>query len=377
MRLLFLMQGRSPADHPGYVDACRRLEAEGVLTACQILPYYGLAEQGGWPAVWHEALGKARSMAADAVFLHYFHGPIPNPAGFIGALRDLDSRPTIAVSSGDPFGRFFGRLPASFRTAARLADITFLTEMGGLARDLARAGAPRVTLMPNGYCQARFEQPFDAGRYRPDYDIVIIGNRPRVRNPARHQFLAGWLRVRQAAALQRRYGRRFALFGTGWAGWPSAQGPVAYTQQHEVYRRARVVVGPFPNGRMDYYMSDRTSTAIRSGIPFVEARIPRIDRIFQDGRHLFLYRGRRELLAICDRLLEWSDQQRLDFGRQAAADIAARHTQYHRMRAMVGTIGDLRRALSAGLPGPAPRLDFFLPDVALSDELPYATAGWP
>ncbi|HEY0835735.1 MAG TPA: glycosyltransferase [Azospirillum sp.] len=376
MRLLFLMQGRAVADHPGYDDACLRLQAEGVLTAYRALPYYGLADSAGWDGVWREAVRAARDMEADAVFLQYFHGPVPDPAGFIGALRQLPSRPLVAVSSGDPFGRFTGRLPASFRTAARLADVTFLTEMGGLARDLARRGAPRVTLMPNGYCQARFDEPFDTADYRPEYDVVFIGNRIHVRNPTRYLFLSAWQRKRQVAALQRRYGRRFALFGAGWEGWPSARGPIPYAQQHAVYRKARVIVGAFPGGHMDYYMSDRSVTAIRSGIPFIDVRVPRVDRIFGEGRHWFLHRGMGDLLATCDRLLEWSDQERLDFGQRAAGEIAARHTQYHRMRAMAAILRDLREARLAGRAPPPPHLDYFLPEVNLREEMGYATAGW-
>jgi hypothetical protein len=377
MRLLILAQGRGIGDQPGLHDAARQLLQHGVLTAAHTIPY-GAAERQGWAAVWDEAAAAVRDMAADAVLLQYFHAPMPDPTAAIMRLRSSPSAPVIAVTSGDPFGRFLGRPPASLRIGARLADLTFLTEMGAVARALVRGGARRVTLMPNGFCQVRFDSDLDEKSYRPDFDVVFVGNRIAVRNPARYLFYAARQRERQVLALARRYGARFALFGAGWEGWPGAQGAIAYDQQHEVCRRARIVVGPFPNGRMDYYMSDRAAIAIRSGIPLVDVGVPRVDRIFEDGRHWILHRGLRDMAAACDRLLEWSDAERLAFGRRAASEIAARHSQYHRLRAMVQTIAEVRRERLGTLPHPAsPVLDYFLPGTDVSAERAFATAGWP
>jgi len=375
VRLLLLMQGRTIADHPGYDDGCRRLRNEGSLSEYRVLAYSGLAERLGWEGVWQETITAAREMAAEVVFLQYFHGPTPDPSAMIAALRRLPSRPVIAVSSGDPFGRLLDRPPQTFRTAASLADATFLTETGGLARDLARTGA-RTALMPHGFCQARFDPPAAMRPVQAEFDVVFIGNLHRVRNPARRMFWSALQRRRQVAALQARYGRRLALFGSGWEGWPSARGPLPYDEQFSACRRARVVVGPYPNGGMDYYMSDRPMITIRAGAPYVEPRVPRVDRIFQDRRHWFLYREPSELLALCDRLLEWSDEERYAFGSAAAADIAARHSQYHRLRAMLATLADMRTALMAGQRPPPPRLDFFLPGVDPQAEMAFATAGW-
>lgn len=369
------MQGRTIADHPGYENACQRLQDDGLLSACRILPYYKLAEESGWDGAWQQTIRLARDMDADAVFLQHFHGPIPDPTATLSALRRLPSRPVIAVSSGDPFGRLLDRPPRSFRVAAAMADATFLTETGGLARDLARLGA-RVALMPNGYCQARFEQPATPDPAGPEFDVAFVGNLHRVHNPTRRMFWSARRRRQQVAALQRRYGPRFAVFGSGWEGWASARGPIPYDQQVAICRRARVVVGPWPNGGMDYYMSDRSVTSIRSGTPFVDAYVPRVDRIFEDGRHWFLFREPRGMLAHCDRLLEWSDDERRAFGSRAAAEIGARHSQYHRMRAMVGTLADLRAAILSGRRPPPPRLDYFLPGIDPQAEAAFATAGW-
>lgn len=377
MRLLFMLQGRVPADQIGFVDGCARLKADGSLADYRILPTYGLAEAGGWPHAWREALNAAAAIGADAVMLQHFHGPIPDPTDFIAALRALPTRPVIAVTAGDSFGRFFGSAQPSFRTASRLADVTFTIEFGSLMRHLVRCGSRRVTLMPHGYCQVRFETPPpDPADYRPDYDVVMVGNLWHVRNPLRAMFHAARARRRQAEILQSRYGRRFALFGRGWEGFPSARGPVPFDRQHDVLRKARVIVGAHHLGHSTYYMSDRSALSIRSGIPLIDVRMPRIDRIYRHGEHWFLYRGEEELLATCDRLLGWSDDQRLAFGRRAAEAVVDRHSQHARLRSMTRIMGDIRRDLLAGREPAPPVLDYLLPETDAAAELTHATMGW-
>jgi len=376
MKLFILMQGKQVCEMAGVDESLKRLSSEGVLTGYQALPYYGSAAEIGWPATWEKALEQIRHMQADVVFLQYFHGPIPDPTGFIETVKQLPSRPTVVTSSGDGFGRFTRRPPASLQIASRLSDLTFATQMGGVARDLVRGGARRMTLMPNGYCQVRFNTDLDPAQHDPEFDVVMIGNHWRNLNPTHFMFYARMQRYRQVAALFKRYGKRFGLFGQGWQGVPGAQGPIPYDQQVAVMRRARVVVGAFPHSAMDYYTSDRAQITMRSGIPYVEFYMPRTEKLFLDGEHWHLVRNIRGMLAQCDRLLGLGDAERLALGARAAAHMVAGHSQYHRSRLMVEIIGQVRKAGLAGTPTPLPRFDFFAPDIAREREWPHAALGW-
>lgn len=375
MRLLFLIQGHKVEDHIGFHDGCLRLLAEGHLHAYRPLPYFGTAATHGWDGCWEQALRLAREIDANAVFLQHYHGAVPNPTKFIKAVRALPSRPLVAVSSGDSFGYPFCT-PHSLRRAASAADITFVTEAGGYARALARHGARRVVLMPTGCCQVRFSRPLDRAAWAPDSDLVFVGNLLSVRNPFRYALPAARRRHALVDALWRRYGKRLAVYGHGWDHLPSARGPIAYGQQHDAMRRSRVVVGGYPGGYHDYYMSDRVPTAISSGIPFIDYHIPRVDRIFRDGEHWFLHRDAAGLLALCDRLLDWSDAERLSFGQRAATMILDHHTHYHKMRDMVKIMADLAAALAAGRTPALPHLDFFLPEVDQVGEARHAVVNW-
>lgn len=376
MRLFVLMQCRMVSEAVGVDESFRRLLSEGVLSAYEALPYYGSAEERGWPATWEWALHQIRQMRVDVVFLQYFHGPIPDPTGFIETVKQLPWHPTVVTSSGDGFGRFTRRPPASLRIASRLSDLTFATQMGGVARDLVRGGARRVTLMPNGYCQVRFDTDLDPARYNAEFDVVMIGNQWQNNNPTHFMFYARMQRYRQVAALFKRYGKRFGLFGQGWERVPGAQGPIPYDQQVAIMRQARVVVGAFPHSSMNYYTSDRAQIAMRSGIPYVEFHMPHTETLFLNGEHWHLARSIRGMLGQCDRLLGLGDAERLELGGRAAAHMVAGHSQYHRSRLMLEIVAQVRKAGRAGTPTPMPQLDFFAPGVRLEDEWPHAVLGW-
>jgi hypothetical protein len=377
MRLLVLYQARDAArDQPGYYDGFEQLVAEGVLEAHGAIPYYGLAEERGWATLWDETYSTAQKMNADAVFLQFFHGPIPDPRDGIIRLRGLPSKPALFTSLGDPFGRWTKRVPRSYRIASQLADVNFLTGMGYLARQLARRGTRNIVFMPNGCCQMRFSAMLDQTTYSPDFDVVFIGNRISSRNPLSHFFWTAQRRREFVVLVTKRYGRRFGLFGHGWTCNPSWQGPIPYGCQHSAHRRGAVVLGGMPNGYHEYYTSDRALIAIASGIPFVDYAVAGVDLLFHHGKDWWLAPDTQGMMRWCDHLLSLSQEERLRLGGCAREHILTFHTQYHRCREMVNIVRDLRAARSRGTTAPRPQLSFLRQETNLLSVYPAAVVNW-
>ncbi len=377
MRLLVLYQARDSArDQPGYYDGFERLIAEGVLEAHNAIPYYGMAEERGWPAFWDEAYAAARKMDAEAVFLQFFHGAIPDPAGGIERLKSLPSKPMVFTSLGDPFGRWTKRVPRSYRVASKFADVNFLTGMGYLARQLARQGARNLVLMPNGCCQVRFSAMLDQTTYSPDFDVVFVGTRMFPRNPLGHFFWTAQRRKEFVALVTKRYGCRFGLFGHGWTGNPSWQGPIPYDCQHSAHRRGAVVLGGMPNGYHDYYTSDRVFIGIASGIPFVDYSVVGVDLLLHPGREWWLAPDIHGMIRWCDHLLSISKEERLRLGGCARKHILTFHTQYHRCREMVDIVQNLRAARSRGATARRPKLSFLRQESSPSSVYPATIVNW-
>lgn len=340
-----MYQADRPAiDHPGYFNGFERMVAEGKLEEHRGLGYVGIAMREGWKSVWDRACDLAREMEADAIFLHFFHVPMPDPAEGIRRLKTLPTRPIIFCSLGDPYGRWTRRVPRAFRTASALSDITFLTGMGYLARQLMVAGSRNLVLMPHGCCQVRFSGPMEQIAEKPQFDVLFVGNRMHSCDPLSHFYWVAKKRVAFVEALSRCYGSRFGLFGRGWEGNTSWQGTTPYLLQQQTYRRSAVVLGGTPNAFYDYYTSDRVFIAAASGVPLVDSHVPGVDRLLEPGRDWWLARNVNEVIRLCDELLGISASVRQSMGASTRERILARHTQYSRCCEMVSIANEVLEA---------------------------------
>jgi hypothetical protein len=359
LRLLVLYQALdAAADHPGYYQGFERLVTEGALDAHCAIPVQGSALAIGWNGFWDEAASMATQMQADAIFLQFFHASMPDPTDAIRRLKSLPNKPVLFTSLGDPFGRWTNRIPRSFRVASALSDVSFLTGMGYLAEQLRRGGSNNLVLMPNGCCQVRFSDDLDAESSTSVFDIVFVGSRVRSRNPFSHYYHVAQKRVEFVQAFTKRYGKRFGLYGNGWAGNLSWQGPIPYTRQQDAYRKSAIGLGGMPNAYHDYYTSDRVFIAIASGTPFVDYWVKGVDRILQPGQDWWLANNQTDMFTLCDKLLDMSSGDRVQMGANARRHILAHHTQYHRCKDMIEIVKCVREAHLSGRKAPRPDLGF-------------------
>ena len=376
MRLLVLYQAsNAAADHPGFFEAFDRLVSEGSLGAHVGIPFVGVAARKGWGGLWAEAEQIARSVEAEAVFLHFFHASMPDPTRGILRLKNLPSRPTMFTSLGDPYGHWTNRIPKSFRVASALADVSFLTGMGSLARQLRGWGSRNLVLMPHGCCQVRFSSPANDGQVRRQFDVAFIGSRIRSRNALGYFHRVARKRVEFVEAVTKRYGRRFGLFGHGWEGNPVWQGPIPPHRQVEAYRRSAVALGGMPNAFYDFYTSDRPFIAIASGVPFVDYWVKGVDCLLAPGRDWWLARTQEEMFGLCDQLLEMPNEERIRLGEAAREQVLTHHTQYHRCREMISIVKSIRDARLSGQKAPLPKLEFLASSHAQAP-FPESIVGW-
>lgn len=372
MRFLFVIQGASPDMHPGYHDGCLRLLAEGGISAYDYFCYYDRGENPegrSWSEQWRRLALKAKAFEPDLIFLQFFHGAMEDVCSLMASLRALPSRPTIASSCGDPFapGLFNHGFPRSLIESTALADISFFSQMGRSAHAAEKWGARNQFLWPHGNCQKRFPNDFDAGDWRPEFDVVFVGNHTPVRNPFSSLGRGSKKRAALVDALTRRYGKRLGLFGRGWKGNPAWQGPIPYHDQVKTFRRGRVVFGGYPHASDDYYLSDRPFIAMGSGIPLIDYRVPKINELFREELDWYLFSNGDELMAQCDKILEADCADVMRKAEKAATLVHQKHTQYHRMKFAIETMSELRSARSQKREFKVPEIDFLLPGTSGRD----------
>jgi len=375
MRVLFLSQGKTIDTHPGFHDALCTLKKEGFIDDFLNIPYYGYAETHGWEGFYRHVIELCKGQHFDVVHFHFFHArEIPSPRTCMKTLQALPDAPIVVTSVGDGFSSNWMKpdYPDDFKEASRFADITFSTQMGKAAEKMLRWGSRNIVLSPLSMCQKRFKgEGIDLATHRFDFDVVWIGSRNvgRLFDPFSRNSYAARKRNQLVSLLAKRYGAKFGLFGNGWGHLSCAQGPVPFDQQQVTFRRGRVVVGGTPYSYADYYASDRPFFSISAGIPTIEMRVPRLDRILRDGEHVYFVDSIADVVAKCDELLSADPQALYARAGHAAHYIAERHTQYHRLKFEFDTV---RRYVANGY-----KLDvefpFFLPEVDLTVEKQFAT----
>lgn len=377
LRLLFLLQGREEADHAGWVDGCRLLQAAGLIKEFRVICYSAFAAEHGWPAFYDHVEQTVAEMAANVVLFHYFHIPMTDPSPSIMRLKRRSDPPMIITTSGDPLLHFGRPLPISLVSAARHSDLTLTSAMGRFARRLFQLGAPLVALLPHGMCQVRFPRQAAAPTWKPEFDIVFTGSHLATRNPFTGYAWGARRRWAMVQTLEKRYGHRFALFGEGWQGCRSWQGTVAYAGLQEALLRGRIAVGGYPHGREQYYLSDRPFIAVGSGVPFCEYSLPGIGDILAAGQHWYLYRDDTGLCSIIDTLLGKTDEDRLDWAGRAAAYVRGRHMQSHRMETVAGLARQWLEARERGDSFQIRALPFFLNGIASETVMSMAVIARP
>lgn len=382
MRLLVILQAEEPSDQIGFHDACVRLNNEGVISEYHWLCRNSFVKSRDWINKWDELIDRAKDSDPEIVILQYFHDPqICDVQYLFRGLRSVVPQATICVSSGDGYtpGRLTGRpFPQTFITAACLSDITFLTMMGRTAKELVQRGVKNLVLCPNGYCQSRFAAEFNMCDYSPEFDIGFIGSYHTGRNPFAVLNRANAKRRECVEKLSKRYGKRFAVFGNGWqnvlkASW---HGPVAYRDQVTTMRKSRILVGGYPGCMEDYYTSDRAFIAASSAIPTIDFIVPRVDRLLRDGEDWYLVHGINKLIIACDRLLASNQDELMEKSIASSKRASMKHTQYSRVKFMIETARNYYLARKSGQKPPAPIYDFFLPEVKIDEELPFALMNW-
>ena len=373
--LLVLSRGQ----HPGVDHALTRLACDGYLREGQHKRIDQGQDERAAHTTWKRLAASIAREQVELIVFHHYHSPsLPDPRDFVDQLRAMPHRPLIAFTGGDPFhGLFKPALPELFKRLSAAADITLNTSAGVAADAITGSGAKRFALWPHSGGNVQSNKPsYPYKASDSEFDVVFVGSNNTSRNPTNGFFWFSRKRERLIQTLTRKFGNRFAVFGNGWEGLSSAQGPVPFDAQIDTCRRARVVVGGVPYSPARYYMSNRPFIQIMSGVPFVDIAVEGVETILRDGEHWHLVDSIDRVADRCDDLLARPDAELEELGQLAANYVAARHASIDRWRGLLSTLVGLRQSLLADDPPPNPDLHFFLPEVTIADELPLATRGW-
>ena len=379
MRLLFVVQGQGEQDQIGYSAAARQLLAEGSLDNLSFFfPLREYSQSKSWRDVWTALVKEAKATHPTCIFFQFLTYTADHIDILIDGLKSIPSKPLIMTSYGDPFsGSFLGPHPSfSYLELARNADINFIKAFGNCAKYLQAKGVARLVFCPDGFCQNRFSPPPLPNTFNPSFDVCFVGSRNISNNPLSTFFYSGRTRQSLVALLQKEFGSSFRLFGRGWEGFESWQGPVSYADQLTAIRKCRTCFGGYPGSRDLLYHSDRVFAALISAVPFIDWDVPGLSWMLQNGDDWYPVSTPSQMINQIKFLLSRDQKLLQEKAHLAALRAAFRHSQYHRMRFMVRTASLRWAARDTRKTPPLPPFDFFLPEVDIKKILPQILVGW-
>lgn len=400
MRVLMLSQGYEISDQPSYNRAFLNASSEGHPIEFMNIPFMGFVKTHGWDALWRELVRVNNEWKPDVIFFQFFHAlDTQSPRACIEQIRASRNTPLIFGSLGDLYQvnphLFYRPPPKGLTELASVADAFFSTSMGDLASYFVRHGAQNIILLPHAHSDDHFENNADRHCSVKKYDVVMLGSivysktakgvvkfafdfvrRPR---EALSCAVNSYRRIKMIDILHRQYASKLGVYGRGWSGEIS-QGPIGFKDQIKVFEQGRIAVDAIPPYDQMYYTSDRPFFIAGAGVPMVQFRSPRFDRILRSDEHAYYVNGYDDLVSVCERVLRMPAEALEANAAETARYIHERHMADNRVDTILSVAEALMKVRSrrwspdqgiASL-----RLWHFLPEVDLSEERRYAIANW-
>jgi hypothetical protein len=322
MKLLYIPNEREEGDQIGPRAALAARYERGELSGFRAFSYLVEAKRLGSPA---KALAKLTQVAEEfgpdvVLWQHVDSFPVSDEQ--LAAIKALPSRPLLVYHEGDVYGRTAKPLTRSLRAFARCADLVAVIGLGPIADAFRAHGARRIVYAPHSVDLIRFGTPWTPTQVRC-FDVVMVGN--RFRSLFRSRKLPGNVtRERLARRLWDIHGERFAVYGSGWNGYPFARGPIPFSEQERVLRESWLSVNWDNFHEIPFYFSDRLPIGMASGVAHVTSYQPGYEHVFRDGEHIAFARSVEQCVEVVDYLLSRPRTELMEMGARGQAWVRER-----------------------------------------------------
>ena len=343
-KLLYLPNENQLGDQVGPRAAFEGMLACGELMGYEVVSFQiAHRETGSISEMQRRIVETAQRLQPD-IILWQHPGHLEIETQLFHDLKRMPSKPTVVYDERDVYGE--GKpLPYGARVLAREADLVFIVGLGEYRELLLRHGAREVRYTCSCVDTKRFGTEWIPTDER-EYDAVMIGNLVGAGRWGRGG-LPGWKNRQQLAQrLHKTLGKRFAVFGNGWAGLPCCRGELPFERQEKINRQAWLSVGWDHFDQVPFFFSNRTPIAMQSGVVHLKNYHPGYEAFFGTGNGIYWGQTVDEVVDVCLYLLSCPRQRLIEWGGNAKT-FARTHLRFDiEMRKIISLVMEWRNRLT-------------------------------
>lgn len=223
-------------------------------------------------------------------------------------------------------------VPGTYRGISQACDFNFISSTGQL--DMFRQTTGKdVKFLQVGY-NPKLYYPAPVKKESYDWDVVFIANQN-----AREKYPDLPIREETARLLRNTFGKRFGLFGSGWARDIKANYSANQrTLAEEIYHKSYCSVSVSCFNNISHYFSDRILMAMACGRPVVSLKYPQWEDYFANKGDLVMADSPTDIVNQVRWLLDNPDHADL-IGENGAQKVFAERSYLSVCRELLHVIG--------------------------------------
>lgn len=343
MRLFYLINEPTINYQVGYRQTISKLIEEAYLSDCYFYSFLVKLKEFGLrqDLVAADIIKEVAGFKPDAILFAHTGNFNFDDAFFKELEVALGYKPVYAIDERDVYGRFVKRLPTELVKLSGKCDVTFLVCSGGwMFEQFQKHNSGKSIYLPHVCDEIHFGNRKPNGCLKK-YDIVMLGNLHINRVPF-NSMPGVKERVRVATALYKKFGKRFAVFGTGWENYPFSAGVVPFFEQEDVLLSSNLSVGVDHFLSYDQYFSDRLPISLLSGVPHLSWQTPKLDLLFKENEHIFYFKSVEECVLKSEAILSGQLENTAQVVSQAIDLVRSDYTEMVRMKKLIKYLNDTR-----------------------------------
>lgn len=323
MKILYIANETKIGDQVGPRYTLKKLYEEKNISQYEIISFINLKLEVGEDKTNDHIIKTYSQSMFDKVLIEHIGEFNLRPDTLI-KIKTMNPDVKIIYREDDIYKGVAKPITKRMKAIAPYIDYTFVCGDGEYLKYFSKSGFKNVIYSPNCVDLVRFGKSLNL---KKENEIIFIGSNVGRRlklfemegNRERREFIT---------ALSEKYEKKFALYGQGWDKLKSSRGTLHFDLQEQEIKKSKLVIGIDHYPSVLNYFSNRLPIAMVTKVPYVSYKGNGLDKLFKEGKEIFFYENKDELMHIVEKVLNMSQDERDEIGENAYKKIIKYYTTY-------------------------------------------------